>query len=181
MLCGILLHMNVLQIREDMKNAMRAKDALRVETLRGALAAFTNELVAKGKKPTDELSEAEITGVLKRLAKQRKDSAEQFTAGNRPELAEKEQKELAIIEEYLPQMASMEEIEKVARAKIQEMGITDASGLGKLTGAIMKEFAGGADGTDVKNIASTLLFVSMKAQENAQAGARLSEAKANKQ
>ena len=78
------------KIREDLKDAMRAKDQMRVDTLRGALAAFTNELVAKGRKPTDELTEQEILAVLKRLAKQRKDSAEQFTNGGRPELAEKE-------------------------------------------------------------------------------------------
>jgi uncharacterized protein YqeY len=149
--------MNVLQIREDMKNAMRAKDALRVETLRGALAAFTNELVAKGKKPTDELTEAEVVGVMKRLAKQRKDSIDQYTSGGRPELAEKEKQELAIIEEYLPQMASLEKIEKVAIAKKAELGITDAQGLGKLTGAVMKEMNGLADGNDVKAVVAKLL------------------------
>lgn len=144
------------QIREDMKNAMRAKDELARDTLRGAMSAFTNELVAKGKKPTDEMSDPDAIAVLKRLAKQRKDSAEQFAAGGRPELAEKESKELAIIEAYLPQTASREEIEKVARAKMTELGITDASGVGKLTGAVMKEFAGRADGNDVKSVVASL-------------------------
>lgn len=139
-----------------MTAAMKARDALRVQTLRGALAAFTNELVAKGRKPTEELTEADAITVLKRLAKQRKDSAEQFTKGNRPELAEKESNELKIIEAYLPQTANREEIEKVARAKMTELGITDASGAGKLTGAVMKEFAGNADGADVKAVISSL-------------------------
>jgi uncharacterized protein YqeY len=104
------------KIRTDMMAAMKAKDELRRDTLRGALAAFTNELVAKGRKPTEEMSDQDAVTVLKRLAKQRKDSAEQFAAGGRPELAEKESKELRIIEGYLPQTAGREEIEKIARA-----------------------------------------------------------------
>jgi len=144
------------KIREDLKDAMRAKDQLRVDTLRGALAAFTNELVAKGKKPTDEVTDDLATVVLKRLSKQRKDAIEQFSKGGRLELAEKESKELAIIESYLPQMASRDEIEKIARAKKEELGVSDASGIGKLTGAVMKEMAGRADGNDVKEVLASL-------------------------
>jgi len=144
------------QIREDMKTAMKAKDDLRVQTLRGALAAFTNELVAKGRKPTEELADADAVTVLKRLAKQRKEAADVYVKGNRPELAEKETSELKILETYMPQMASADEIEKVARAKMAEAGVTDASGIGKLTGAVMKEFAGRADGTTVKEVLAKL-------------------------
>lgn len=129
---------------------------LTVNTLRGAIAAFTNELVSKGQKPTEEISDADAVAVLKRLSKQRQDSIEQFTKGGRPELAEKEASELAIIKSYLPAGASIEEIEKVARAKKEELGVTDASGIGKLTGAVMKEFGGRADGNDVKQVLSTL-------------------------
>jgi uncharacterized protein YqeY len=143
------------KIREDLKDAMRAKDQVKVDTLRGALAAFTNELVAKGKKPTDELDEKDIVTVMKRLAKQRKDSAEQFEKGGRPELAEKEKTELKIIEEYLPQMASREEIEKVALAKKEEMQV-DAAGQGKLMGAVLKELGGNADGALVKEVVASL-------------------------
>ena len=96
------------------------------------------------------MPDADAVSVLKRLAKQRKDSIEQFTAGGRMELAEKEASELTVIEAYLPQTATNEEIEKVAKAKKEELGVTDASGIGKLTGAVMKEFAGRADGNDVK-------------------------------
>jgi uncharacterized protein YqeY len=145
------------QIREDMKNAMRAKDQVRVDTLRGAIAAFTNEQVAKGKKPTDEIVDADAVTVLKRLGKQRKEAAEVYEKGGRAELAEKELSELKMIEAYLPQMVSKEEIEKVARAKMQELGVTDAAGLGKLTGVVMKEFAGKADGNDVKAVLQKLL------------------------
>ena len=145
------------KIREDMKTAMKARDNLKVQTLRGALAAFTNELVAKGKKPTDEVDDAMVVLVLKRLGKQRKDSAEQFEKGGRAELAAKEMAELAIIEEYLPQGASQQEIEKVAKEKMAMLGVTDASGIGKLTGVVMKEFAGRADGNDVKEVLQKLL------------------------
>jgi uncharacterized protein YqeY len=144
-------------IREDMKTAMKAKDSLRVQTLRGALAAFTNELVSKSMKPTDQVPDAMAVIVLKRLAKQRKDAAEQFTAGARQELADKEMSELKIIESYLPQNASKEEIEKVAKLKMQELQVTDASAIGKLTGAIVKEFAGSADGNDVREVLQKLL------------------------
>ncbi len=144
------------KIREDLKDAMRAKDQVRVDTLRGAIAAFTNELVAKGKKPTEAIADADAVTVLKRLGKQRKEAAEVYEKGGRKELADKELSELKILETYLPQMASREEIEKVATAKKAELGVTDAAGIGKLTGAVMKEFAGRADGNDVKVVVAAL-------------------------
>ncbi len=140
-----------------MTAAMKAKDDLRRDTLRGALAAFTNELVAKGRKPTEELADNDAVTVLKRLGKQRKEAAEVYTKGGRAELAEKELSELKIIEAYLPQTASREAIEKVARAKKEALGVTDASGIGKLTGAVMKEFAGRADGNEVKEVVQKIL------------------------
>ena len=144
------------QIKSDMVAAMKARDALRVETLRGAMAAFTNELVAKGRKPTESLTDTEAVAVLKRLAKQRKEAAEQFSIGGRAELAQKELNELKIIEVYLPATVSREEILRVAKAKKKELGITDTSGSGKLMGAIIKEFAGSADGADVKEVVASL-------------------------
>ena len=144
------------QIRTDMTAAMKARDALRVDTLRGALSAFTNELVAKGRKPTEELADNDAITVLKRLAKQPKETPDVYTKGSRAELAEKELSELKILESYLPQMASREEIEKVARAKKEELGVVDASGAGKLTGVVMKEFAGRADGNLVKEVLASL-------------------------
>lgn len=149
--------MLIQQIREDMKNAMRAKEQISVDTLRGVIAACTNELVAKGKKPTDEVTDADALTVLKRLTKQRKDAAEQFEKGGRPELAEKERVELKLLEAYLPQMASREDIERVAKAKMAELGVTDKAGIGKLTGAVMKELGGNADGNDVKEVLASLI------------------------
>ncbi len=148
--------MLVTQIKSDMVAAMKAKDALRVQCLRMAMAACTNELVAKGMKPTEVLDDASVLAVLKRLAKQRKEAAEQFEKGGRADMAANERAELTIIESYLPQMIGREEIEKVARAKKEELGVTDAAGIGKLTGAIMKELAGKADGNDVKAVVASL-------------------------
>ena len=144
------------QIKQDMMAAMKAREQLKVDTLRGAMTAFKNELVAKGKKPTEELDDAGAVAVLKRLAKQRKDAAEQYDKGGRPELVQKENDELKIIEAYLPQMVSREEIEKVARAKKDELGVADKAGMGKLMGAVIKEFAGTADGGDVKAVVESL-------------------------
>ena len=149
--------MLVQKIRSDMTSAMKARDSLRVETLRGALSAFTNELVAKRLKPTEELGDNDVVAVLKRLAKQRKEAAEQYGIGGRAELAEKENKELKILEEYLPQTASREDIEKVVRAKMAELKISDTSGAGKLTGAVMKELAGNADGSVVKEVIEQIM------------------------
>ena len=137
-----------------MTAAMKARDSIKVDTLRGALSAFTNELVAKGKKPTEEIDDKDAITVLKRLAKQRKEAAESYEKGGRAELAEKEKTELKIIEGYLPQMASREDIEKVVREK---MAGADKAAAGKLVGAVMKEFAGTADGTLVKEVIESLL------------------------
>ncbi len=144
-------------VREELKDALRAKDQLRVDTLRSVLAAFTSELVAKGRKPTDSLSDEEQTTVVKRLVKQRKDAIEQFEKGGRPELAKKEADERVILERYLPQMASEEEIERVARAKASQAGASDPAALGKLTGAVMKEFGGNADGGLVRSTLERVL------------------------
>lgn len=144
------------QVREDMKNAMRAKNDVALTTLRGLLSAFTNELVSLKRKPTDALSDPEALAVVKRAVKQRKDSIEQFAAGGRADLVEKEQAELAIVEAYLPAMANEADIKKVAEAKKAEMNVTDKSKAGILVGAVMKELAGNADGTVVKQIVDGL-------------------------
>ena len=144
------------KIREDLKEAMRNKEAEKLTTLRGLIAGFTNELVAKGMTPQSEITDDIVMTVLKRQAKQRKDAIEQFNAGGRPELAENEAKELAIIEEYLPQMMSLDEIKVVAEAKKAELGVSDKSGMGKLIGAVLKELQDKADGGDVKTIVESL-------------------------
>ncbi len=143
-------------IKSEIKEAMLAKDSTRVLVVRGLVAAFTNELVAKGKKPTEELSDEDVLNVIRRNVKQRKDSIEQFTAGGRADLAESEKAELAILEKYLPKMMSKEDIKKIADAKQKELGITDKSKIGQFVGMLMKELKGKADGADVKEVAESL-------------------------
>ena len=143
-------------IKGQIKEALLAKQTLRLSVVRSLVSGFTNELVAKQKKPTDVLTDEEAMAVIKRQVKQRKDSIEQFTKGGRPELAESEQAELSVLETYLPQMMSHEEIKKIALAKKAEMGITDKNSAGKLMGAVMKEAKGQADGADVKAVVESL-------------------------
>lgn len=143
-------------IKNKIKEAMLAKESVRLDVYRGISSAFTNELVAKGKKPTDMLADEESLAVVRRLAKQRKDSIDQFRKGNREDLAQKEELELKIIEEMLPAQMSRVEIEKVARAKKEEMGVTDKSKMGQFMGAVMKELKGRADGQVVKEVIESL-------------------------
>ena len=144
------------QIKAALKPAMMAKDTVRMSVIRGMMAAFTNELVATGGMPQDTLSDDGVLKVIKRLANQRKDSIQQFTDGGRPELADGEKAELAILESYLPTLMSQEAIRPIAEAKKAELGITDKAKAGQLTGAVMKELAGKADGNDVKAVVDSL-------------------------
>lgn len=144
------------QLQGELKETMRAKDEIRLTLLRSLLTAFTNELVAKKRKPSEELEDEEVLTVLRRAAKQRQDSIEQFTKGSRPDLAEREEKELVIIQSYLPQMMSREEIEEIAKAKKGSMGITDPKEKGKFMGALMSDLKGKADGADVKAVIDSL-------------------------
>jgi len=148
--------MKQVEIKKQMIDAMKSRDELRVSVLRGLLSAFTNELVAKKRKPSEEISEDEVMEVISRGAKQRKDSIEQFRKGGREDLAKKEEAELKILEEYLPVQASREEIEKVAKAKMEEMGVTDKLKMGILMGAVMKELKGRAQGGEVKSVVESL-------------------------
>lgn len=143
-------------IKSQIKEAMMAKDAVRLEVLRGISAAATNELVAKGRKPQDQLTDEELIAVITRLSKQRKDSIDQFTKGGRMDLVTEEQAQLAIIETFLPKMMSQDEIRPIAIAKKETLGVADKSGLGKLVGAVMSELKGKADGNDVKAVVESL-------------------------
>jgi uncharacterized protein YqeY len=145
------------KILGDIKTAIKARDAARLEVLRGVKTAFVNELVATKRTPQDQLSDEEAIGVLMRLAKQRRESIEQFTRGGRPELADKETRELAVLEEYLPQLMSREEIRAAVQAKMDELGVAGAAQMGMLMGATMQELKGKADGKLVKEVVQDLL------------------------
>lgn len=144
------------QIKEQLKEAMKAHNDAKLRTVRSMLTAFTNELVATGKKPQDMLDDAGVLAVVKRLAKQRKESIVQFEGAGRTDLADTEKEELAILESYLPQMMSREELRPIVEAKMKELGVTDKSKMGVLIGALMKELQGKADGKDVKEVVESL-------------------------
>ncbi|MEI6810716.1 MAG: GatB/YqeY domain-containing protein [Candidatus Nomurabacteria bacterium] len=143
------------KIKAEIKPAMIARDTVRLGTLRMIIAAFTNELVTQGRPPTDPLSDDDCMKVIKRLSKQRKDSIEQFIAGGRPELADDEKAELAIIEEFLPAQISETEIENAVKAKLAESPL-DPTKKGQFVGTMMKELGSNADGALVKSVIDRL-------------------------
>jgi uncharacterized protein YqeY len=129
------------QITEDMKVAMRAKDAPRLLTIRGLLAACKQREV-------DErivLDDAAVIAIIDKLVKQRKDSITQFSAGNRPDLVEKEAAELQVLEGYLPQRLSADEIAVQVAAIVAALGATGPGDMGKVMGAVKAKLAGQAD------------------------------------
>lgn len=144
-------------LKAGIPDAMRAKDEVRLRTLRSLVTMMTNEAVAKKRKPDEFLTDEEALAVLKRAANQRKDSIEQFDAAGRPELSEPEKAELAIIESFLPAQMGTEEIEAVVKAKMEELGVTEKKDAGKFTGAVMQELKGRADGAAVKAVIDSLL------------------------
>lgn len=135
---------------------MMAKDSVKLETYRGMVAAFTNELVAKNRKPSEMLEDSEALTVIARLCKQRKDSIEQYGKGGRDDLVKEETAQLRILETYLPPMLEKSEVEKVARAKKEELRIIDATKKGMLMSALMKDLKGKADGGVVKEVVDSL-------------------------
>jgi len=143
-------------LREAMKDAMRAKDQVRLSVIRGLITAMTNEAISKGKGPDGVLTEEEVLAVISRAAKQRKDSIEQFEQGGRADLAEGEKAELEVLITMLPAQLSEEEVRQAAQAKATELGITDKSGANQLMGALMKVLKGKADGTLVKQVVDSL-------------------------
>ncbi len=146
------------QIKNNIKESMKSGDKVRLEVMRGISTAFTNELVSKGKKPQDVLSDEEALAVITRLSKQRKDSIEQFTKGGRMDLVEEESKQLAILSEYLPKLMEREEVENFVKSKIAELEGVDVSKKGIFMSTLMKDLKGKADGSMVKEIVDKLFI-----------------------
>ena len=129
------------RITEDMKTAMRAKDAARLLTIRGLLAACKQREV-------DErivLDDAAVVAIIDKLVKQRKDSITQFAAGNRPDLVEKETAELAVLESYLPQRLGADAVAAEVAKIVAELGAKGPGDMGKVMGAVKTRLAGKAD------------------------------------
>ena len=155
--------MTQLELKEAIKTAMKARETVKLNVLRGILTMITNDLVAKGRGPDGEITADEMLAVIVRASKQRKDSIEQFEKGGRPELAVAEKEELAIIQTLLPAQMSQDEIVLAAKAKAAKLGIdlstkleAGKTGSNKLMGMLMKDLKGRADGNDVKAVVDNL-------------------------
>ncbi|MDO8729175.1 MAG: GatB/YqeY domain-containing protein [bacterium] len=140
-------------IKSQMVLAMKAKDTLRLNVIRGLLASFTNEAISKKRKPDEELLDEEVVAVIGRAVKQRKDSIEQFEKGGRNDLADIEKSELTILETYLPVQMSRDEIVLYVKSK----PLPQASEKNKFMGIIMKELKGKVDGNLVKEVIDTVV------------------------
>ena len=144
-----------IQIMEQLKTAMKAKDTIALESLRAIKSALLLAKTETGK--STELTEEQEIAILQRLMKQRKEAAEQFAAQNRTELAEKELAQSKIIVSFLPQQLSKEEITTTIKEIIAETGAKDAKDMGKVMGVASKKLAGKAEGKVISEIVKMLL------------------------
>jgi len=132
----------VSKLDDDLKSAMKASDGLKVSVLRMAKSSIKYRKIETGKEPSDD----DIIAVLSALAKQRKESIEQFSKGGRPELAEKESMELAIIQGYLPEQLLPEELDKIIIGAIKESAAEGLKDIGKVMRIVISTTKGAADG-----------------------------------
>jgi uncharacterized protein len=142
-------------INEEIKNAMRAKDAIALEALRAVKSAILLALTDGGAK--EELSSDEEIKLLQRLVKQRKDSADIYTKQGRADLAEPELAQVAVIEKFLPEQMSEEQVERVVQSLIAANGFSGMANMGALMGLATKELAGKADGKLISGVVKRLL------------------------
>ena len=136
------------RLSEDLKTAMKAKEKIKVQTIRMVRAQLKDFQIAK----RDELTEEDEISVLTNAAKKRKEALELYEKSDRQDLIEQEKQELEIISAYLPAQLSKEEVEKVVLKVMEEVGASSAQDLGKVMGATMKDLKGKADGRMVQEI-----------------------------
>ena len=133
------------KINDDLKTAMKAGEKERVATLRLVNAAIKTADIEARPSGKDKISDADILTVLAKMVKQRRDSIEQFTSGGRPDLAEKEQAEITVIEAYLPQQMDEAATKEAIAAAIEETGAAGPKDMGKVMAALKAKFAGQMD------------------------------------
>ena len=150
-----MLRLSRLSSAEDEQGAKKARDKVRLETLRNIKKVFLEAKTAPG--ANDELADDAAMKILQKLAKQGKESANTYTQQNRPDLAEAELAQVAVIEEYLPKALSTEEIEAIVKDIIAEVGATSMKEMGKVMGVASKKMAGQADGGVISGIVKKLL------------------------
>ncbi|WP_296158960.1 GatB/YqeY domain-containing protein [uncultured Porphyromonas sp.] len=143
------------QVSNDIQKAMLAHDHVRTETLRGIKKEFLEAKTAKGAE--GELTDSHAIEILQKMKKQRLDAAQIYRDNGRPELAEGEEAEAKILEEYLPKQMDEGELTEYIRALIEKLGVTDMKGMGRIMGTATKELAGKAQGGDISRIVKQLL------------------------
>ncbi len=143
------------QISDDIKKAMLARDAVRLEALRGIKKEFLEAKTAKGADGT--LTDERAIQILAKMIKQRRESAQIYSEQNRPELAQAELAQAAVIEEYMPRQLSQEELEARLREIIAQVGATSPRDMGKVMGVASKALAGAADGRAISAAVKALL------------------------
>lgn len=141
------------RIADDLKTAMRAKDAQRLSVLRMLKSAVGNWELAQGKTAGDD----ELQKLISTQVKQRKDASEQFRAGGRPEMAAQEEAEAAILSSYLPEQLGEDEVRAIVTETVAETGATSPADLGKVMGALMPKLKGRADGGLVNRLVKEAL------------------------
>ncbi len=141
-------------IQDEIKKAMLAKDVDRLGTLRLLKSALGYLQIEK---KTDSLSDADVVSVIQKEVKKRRDSVEQYVAGNRPELAAREQQEIVVLEAFLPKPFSPNELDELVRASIQEVGATSKKDMGAVIKAVQAKAAGRADGKTISTAVGKLL------------------------
>ncbi|MBP9728219.1 MAG: GatB/YqeY domain-containing protein [Candidatus Moranbacteria bacterium] len=141
---------------DDLKQAMKAGDAFKRDTLRLLQSAVKNVAIDKRVAPAD-LVDADVLDVIKKLVKQRKDSITSYRAGGREDLATKEEEELALLATYLPEAMPESELEALVAGALTEAGLTTKDQMGQAMGVVMKKVAGRASGDDVKRVVLSIL------------------------
>lgn len=141
------------QIEEQIKNALKGGEELRLSTLRFLLSAIKNEEIAKQREVTDE----EVISVVRHQVKQRKESIEAFQKGGREELAGKERQELEILNKFLPQQLSEEEVKKLVQETIAELPESERKNFGKVMGMVMSRLKGQTEGNIVAKVVKEVL------------------------
>ena len=144
------------QIQNDLKAAMLAKDKVALASIRGIKAAILLAKTAEGGQK-DTIEDGELVKIIQKLVKQRKESAAIYTEQNRPELAENELAEAAVMEKYLPKALSEEEVEAAVKEIISEVGASSMADMGKVMGVATKKLAGQADGRVISSTVKKLL------------------------
>jgi len=140
------------QIMADLKQAMKDKNQDKLRVLRSLKAKLLEREISERKEGEADLSDEQTVEVLMKAAKQRKESIEQFEEAGRDDLADAEKKELEVINSYLPEMLSEDEIRDIAREKIEEMGAKNMSDMGQVMGAMMQALKGKAEGSLVSKV-----------------------------